>query len=187
MTGFSPTSSGKGGSAGGGATVLSTTTLGADTATIDTGAAGFSTAFSILVIDALLRDDDAAAVSFFTLILNNDAGANYDSQRLEGSAAAASASTTLAANSWTLRCHGAGGTANYASATRVIIPGYGGTTFAKVAHALCALPDGIAGNNAADCHALGYRSTSAISRVKVTVAGAGTVLKTGSMLVVSAF
>jgi hypothetical protein len=172
-----------GGGSGIGA-LLFDSTLGADAASIDTGANGIAQTQNVLEIWILARNDDAAAASGALITLNNDTGANYDSQRVTGINVTPTAGFAVAANNWSVGIHGAGGTAGYAGVLCITIPGYTQTTFNKTGTLLVCQPDGAAANENASLTALGYRSTAAVTRAKVAVGGAGTVLKAGSRMLI---
>jgi hypothetical protein len=161
-------------------------TLGADTASIDTGAGGFSGAFDILEIWIIAQGDDASPTVdvAFDLTLNNDTGANYDNESMAsvgGGAPAAGAS--VAQTSWAFNTHGQGGTTQYPSVHRITIPGYAQTTFYKVAESETSRQDTTAGNSRIDIRALGWRNTAAITRIKIA-ARTTKKFKAGSRLVV---
>ncbi len=131
----------------------------------------------------ILRTDEAGSAVVADVTVNNDTGANYDRQYLVGTNATAAAGVTLAGTAWNVSAHGSGGSAGYASTVRMSIPGYTQTTFNKVAEVLDAMPDATAGNNIAIAYALGWRSTAAITRMKVAAQGAAN-LKAGSRLLI---
>lgn len=168
------------------------TVAGSDKAAIDTqvddggnGALALPTVYRLLEVWIVARTDDAGASGTVHLTLNNDGGGNYDRQRITGADATASAGAVLGATSWPFGAHGSGGGASYPWVLRVSIPAYGGTTFFKTAEASDVRPDSTAGNNAASLFALAYRSTAAVSRVKIAAAGTAN-LKVGSRLMVFA-
>jgi hypothetical protein len=176
-----------GGSGGSGASrILFSSILGADAASIDTGAGGIVTSFSVLIIDIIARNDDAAASSALTLTLNNDATAIYDRVHVRDVNATVTGAPTAASNGWLLSCHGAGGAASTAATMSIRIPLYGATTFFKSGQLWMGQAEATAANNEIWIDSLTYRSTTAISRAKITTGGASTVLKAGSAMIISA-
>jgi hypothetical protein len=178
---------------GGGAGLLQLvyryTIAGVDKVSIDTGAdasdAGSNiwTGGDVLEIWIVAATDDAAAGPNGAITVNNDTGANYDRQFVAGANVTGSAGVNVAAANWAVSLHGAGGTASYPAALHVTIPAYNSTTFNKVALLVDAVPDGTGANETIAVVAMGYRSTVAISRFKVSASGAAK-LKVGSQLIV---
>jgi hypothetical protein len=159
-------------------------TLNADTATIDTGANAIPAAYSCLQVFALLQTDDAAATSSALMTVNGDSGAHYDRQYVFGSATTAQAGNNLGATSWTLDCHGTGGTSGYATTFTFFFPGYAGTTFNKTATQALGRADGTGSNTGAAALALGWRSTAAINQITLVPNTGGAKFKAGSMLLI---
>lgn len=187
-----PTFSGGSGSGGGvGASILiyRYTVAGVDKASIDTGAdtpdAGANNWASGDMIEALLtvRTDDAGATGLTFWTVNNDSGANYDQQEQYGNNVTNSAAPSLAQTKWLLSVHGSGGGASYSSAVRVLLPDYIGTAFFKAGLSEMSIADATAGNNYVLRDALAWRSTAAISRLKVACNGAAK-LKVGTQLAI---
>lgn len=181
---LSPTSSHSGGTL---AKLYDFTITGADQASIDSNVDGTTVAnfsgYDVLQIWGIARTDDAAALVEVDMTLNNDTGANYDLQSLNATNATVTAAPTLGDTKWALLGHGSGGTANYAGLIKVLIPGYAGTTFYKTADINLVVNDGTAANNRVNVRPGTYRSTSAITRVKIA-ATVGQKLKVGSRLIV---
>jgi hypothetical protein len=172
------------------ALVYDYTVAGADKASIDTGVdapnSGSNdwTGGHVLEVYIFARTDEAGATVNLDITVNNDTGANYDTQYLQGANVAVGAGTALAANAWSLTpTHGSGGTASYASVLKLEFPGYAGTTFFKTAVLTGARADGTAANESAVLEAIGYRSTSALTRLKVAAQGAAK-LKVGTQLLI---
>ncbi len=165
------------------------TVTGSDKASIDTGAdtadAGSNdwTNGDLLEVWILARTDDAAAFHDIDVILNNDASSIYDQEAVQGVGAAASTGTQNAAASWPVQVHGSGGSASYAAAVRLTIPGYAATTFWKVAEGVGGPHDATTGNMIARAYSFGYRSTTAITRLKVAAQSTAK-LKVGSKLLI---
>jgi hypothetical protein len=165
------------------------TVAGSDKASIDTGVdtpdAGSNdwSGGDLLEASMILRTDDAAAAAAIQVILNNDAGANYDGQNVRAASTTVQGSVVLAASNWQFQVHGSGGTANYAGIVELFFPDYAGTTFFKTGRACTGCMDATAGNNQVLEDRIGYRSTSAISRLKVAAVSTAK-LKVGSQLLI---
>jgi hypothetical protein len=175
---------------GGSSLIYRFTVTGADKASIDTGVdtaqAGSNdwTNGDLLEVFMLMRMDDAAATAVYNVTLNNDTGANYDRVSEGVVNATVSGGNSLAQNQWSQNCHGSGGSASYASAHKIEIPDYAGTTLFKTGTMTGGHPDGTAANNRAFIDGVGYRSTSAITRVKVANSNGAQKLVIGSQLLV---
>lgn len=155
----------------GGLTLLFSTTLGVASATIDTGAAGIASGYSILRIFALLCTDDATASASTTLTLNADTGANYDTIGFQGVGTANPTTSTAAGlTGINITAHGSGGGANYAGALELTIPFYASTTFYKTCLAMVGVPDSTAANMVSVDRRFTWRNTAAISRLTLTAA-----------------
>lgn len=157
-------------------------TLGIAAASIDTGAGGIAAGHSALEVYITVQVSDAAVSANLNLTLNNDTGANYDEQYVFGNVAAVSAGAVSADTKWQFGVHATGGSANYASVIRITIPSYDQTTFWKSAFAYQNRPDATAANQVVQMTSLGYRSTTAISRM--AIAGATGNLQAGTRLTV---
>lgn len=157
-------------------------TLGVDTASIDTGANGIAAGHRDLLVLILARTADAGATGSINVTVNNDTGNNYDDEHIFGSGSTASASFKVANPNWTTLVHGSGGSSGYPGLWRLNIPSYDQTTFWKVAEMQFSIPDATSGNEFTGTFSLGWRSTAAINRMTVT--GATANLKAGSRLVI---
>lgn len=165
-------------------TQLFASTLGADTASIDTGAGGFSGAFSALLVFLYSRTDEAVALSVLNITANNDSGANYDRYTVSGTGTTTTSGGAFGGTAWQLQTVGASGVANYFGVLRLTFPVYAGTTGFKVGESTGAVATQANANSRADTDVLAYRSTSAITRLAVTPATGGAKLKAGSTLLV---
>ena len=189
---LSPTSShGSGGAAtlGASALVYRKTITGADAASIDTGVdtpdAGSNdwTGGDFLEVHMTIRTDDASAVPNVNVTLNNDTGSNYDSILGNSNNGGSGAATSVAQTAWAIRVHGSGGGVSYPGTVSLLVPNFAGTTFFKSGQATWDAMDQTAANGQAGFYGLGYRSTSAVTRLKV--AGQSTAkLKVGSQLLI---
>lgn len=165
------------------------TVAGSDKASIDTGAdaadagTGSWASGDVLEIFFIGRTDDAGATANVDLVVNNDTSSIYDWQRITGSNATASANVSLAQASWRIGIHGSGGSADYPESYHITIPNFTGTTFNKIGTLHESRCDATAGNNEHNTRALGYRSTSAITRFKVAAVSTAK-LKVGSQLLI---
>ncbi len=165
------------------------TVTGSDKASIDTGVdtadagSGDWANGDLLEVELLVRTDDAASLAVIDMILNNDSSAIYDTDRGRETNTTVAGGQALADTRWQLLVHGSGGSASYAAAVVVTIPRFGGTTFWKTGWALEAIPDATAGNNYITFREVGYRSTTAITRLKIAAQSTAK-LKVGSQLLI---
>lgn len=155
----------------------------ADAASIDTGAGGISTSYTMIVIWVTVRTDDAGVTGTVNITLNNDGLGHYDVQEVSGINATAAAAAALGGTSWPFAVHGSGGGASYASIIKLEFPNYSDTTFFKTALSSLSRPDSTAANNKIAFDAFAYRSTTAISRFAIAASGAAK-LKAGSRVVI---
>ncbi len=166
------------------------TVTGSDKTSIDTGVdtpdAGSNdwTNGDLLEVWALLRTDEAVALSSVDITLNNDTGGNYDRQSVTGVTSTASAGQQLGNTNWPIFAAGASEAASFFSASRLTIPGFGLTSSYKVAEYVGGKNDTTSGNNRVDAHILTYRSTTAITRLKIIPDTSGKKLKVGSQLLI---
>lgn len=167
------------------------TVAGSDKASIDTGVdtadAGDNdwTGGDLLECYLYSRTDEAVPVSQLNLTFNNDGGGNYDRRRVQdpGSNAVAGAAAVAQANIFFNTC-GASDSANYFGYARFFIPNYAGTTGYKAAMIDAGTPDATGSNIYLQLFAAAYRSTSAITRLKVIPNTAGKKLKVGTQLLI---
>ncbi len=165
------------------------TVTGSDKASIDTGVdtadAGSNnwTNGDLLEVFLLARTDDAAAFHDVDITLNNDTSSIYDRISVQAVGGSASTATSYADSKWAVQVHGSGGTSGYAGVTHLAIPGYAATVFNKIAQGGGSTPDGTTGNDIARAYIFGYRSTTAITRLKVAAQSTAK-LKVGSELLI---
>jgi len=157
-------------------------TLGADAASIDTGAGGIAQTNDHLLILVLARTTQVAVQSSFTALVNADGGANYDRQELQGANVTASAAVALGEASVFMSCPGASAEAGAVGVCRIEIPGYRQTTFHKVGVVLNAYNEDTAAENRVQSKSVRWKSTAAITRFSIT-AGSGNLLA-GSRLAI---
>jgi hypothetical protein len=129
-----------------------------------------------------LRTTQATRFSTALVTLNNDTAGNYDLQRLQGLNASVSSGPGLAATAWTFDCPGTTVAANFFTVIRLTIPCYAQTNGNKIGEATQGFLDTAAAGTIAEAMAIGYRSTTAISRLKVA-AGSGNLLAGSRLLI----
>lgn len=165
------------------------TVAGVDKASIDTGAdtadAGTNdwTNGDVLEVWFLGRTDEATALANPVVSLNNDVTAIYDRDLDGANNATQQAASSNAAAGWNFYVHGATGSASYPGTWRMTIPNFTGTTFWKVGEVTSISPDATAGNQEVSTWGIGYRSTAAVTRLKIAGVGAAK-LKVGSQLLI---
>jgi hypothetical protein len=172
---------------GGGAKLYDYTVAGSVKASIDTNVDGTTVAnfagWDVLEVFMIVRSDVASAFATLQVRLNNDTGANYDQIMISklGTGAPGGTQSAGGSNGWNLDMHGDSGTTGYPTVVVMTIPGYAGTTFNKVASVFAQTSDGTSANMLTEMATLGYRSTSAVTRIRIAP---GTNLKIGSRLIV---
>ena len=166
------------------------TVAGSVKASIDTGSdtpdAGSNdwTNGDALEIWMMVQTDNAAAIDTLSVTVNNDTGANYDQQRVQAERTNLSGALTLAASAWTFDVHGSAGAGSYVGTVRMSFPAYAKTTFNKVGEAANEVLDTGGGNVEVRALALGWRSTAAITRIKIAPATGGKNLQIGSQILI---
>lgn len=165
---------------------------GADKTSIDTDVDGtmaglFPTNYSVLKVFLQARTDEASVRSVLKMTLNNDTGSNYDAHDLYAlNASVATDGPSLAQAAWSLNANGASCAANFFSAHSLIIPAFADTVAYKRATYQASLGDSTAANVLSILFGLGYRSTSAVTRLAITPSTSGKKLKIGTRLTVFA-
>ena len=169
-------------------TKLFDSTLGANAASIDTGAGGIPAGYGTLEIIFAGRTAHATVFGQLLFTFNNDTGANYDAMENEatwnGSSFVNTNGRTTGATSFG-RCFvaGNGAPANFAGMAIIRVPFPGSTTFYKTFTASSGRVDSGTGGGDSD-HIMGtWRSTAAISRVAVA-GGSSTNLLAGSRMLI---
>ena len=173
-----------GGGAGSGSAVLFDSTLGANTASIDTGANGIPQTQTVLEMFIVGRTDEAGAAGTVLVTLNNLTTAIYDLEQVAGTNAVVTAGNAPGSNNWALNVGSAGLVANQPGLIAMTIPAYTQTTWNKIGEVRNALPDSTAANNRMIVRGISYRDTGAITRAKVAVGGGGTVLLAGTRFLI---
>jgi len=163
------------------------TITGSAQASIDTlvdGTTGaLSGAYNVLEAFIILADTGAGSGQNNTMYVNGSTAANYDQQNILGVNTSAVVAAAVGATAWNIQSHGTGGTNGYATTNVFTMPGYASTTFFKVGNLVEGLADGTAGNERSGTWALGFRSTAAITRLKV-LAATGTNFAVGSRMMI---
>jgi hypothetical protein len=162
--------------------ILFDSTLGADAASIDTGAAGIAGGYNVLEVYIIARSSTAAVFASANITFNADSGANYDHQLVSGADVTASAAASLAQTSLSETIPADSAQAGSAGVITMAIPGYAQTTFHKTVAMTVNMSEDTAGDNRTRQVAARWRSTSAITRMTVT-ASAGN-LRAGSRLLI---
>jgi hypothetical protein len=164
--------------------VLFEQALSADAATIDTGANGIASGYSLLEIWIVGRTTEAAVGSSLAITLNNDTGANYDFVAVRNLNTTVTGTNGLAQTNWLLPFFGASAQTGAATCIRISIPIYTRTDFHKVGEAVVEQVEDTAADARGQWFGLRYRSTTAVSRMTIT-AGSGNLLTGTSLLILS--
>lgn len=176
--------SGSGG-AGGLIVLFDSGYLGADAASIDTGAGGIAGGHFCLIVFGYLRTSAAVVNDNVVVTWNNDSGANYDFIRTQNSAGTVAGSTGTGGTSGLAgTVPGANDAANNFGSLHGWVPAYDGTTNKKSGRWQSDGADATAANSVQTDIGFCYRSTSAISRLKIASNTGGANLKAGSRLII---
>lgn len=170
------------GVAGSGLSQLFDSTLGVDTAAIDTGAGGIAGGHSHLIVIFYGRGDAAGTDPGVNVTVNNDTGANYDWQQILASNTALSGTQARAATNWPLDMIGTNASDSYASTSVLIIPAYDQTSWWKSGIVIEGEPFSQSTQLRVWTYGIGWRSTAAITRMAWTAASGK--LKAGSRLTI---
>jgi hypothetical protein len=165
----------------GGLVKLFDSTLGADAASIDTGAGGIAAGYAVLEVFLYLRSNEGGVIATCNIRVNNDSGSNYDAQRLRGIGSSPDSAGLFAQTQWAGATAGTGTNANVFAVTRMAIPAYDNTVAWKAAEWHEGLGDVSQGYTGVKSGT--WRSTSAISRFAITPAG-GQNFKAGSRMTI---
>lgn len=168
----------------GGRSILFDSTLGADAASIDTGAGGIAGTFDSLDVYILARTTEAVAQSNLRLSFNADAGANYDEHLFQILNATTFAGAAVAQTFNTIGCPGASYGAGAFGHWHITLPAYRQTVAHKVWRGHFTALDTGAGNCYEQLRSGRWRNTAAITRLAIA-AQAGNILA-GSRLTVYA-
>lgn len=165
---------------GGGALLFSQVRADNTATAIDTGANGIAGGYNVLEIFIFGRTDEAGLVrSTINVTLNNDGSAIYDRQYLDVTTATVSGTGVHAAASWQVLLAGASAASGVAGIANFVIPAYAGTTLNKHGTVLTGVADSSTSSQWTPA-TVGYRSTTAISRLAVAPATGGVHLLAGT-------
>lgn len=180
-------SAGGGGGAAGGLTKLVDVTLGADAATITTGANAIAAGHIAIWVVAQLKTAYLASwVDDVAMTFNGDGGANYDlGEVFTNSTGTNSSNSGAAATSIKYIAPASnGGTQNYFSTTQFVIVEYDSTAHWKTGTGSTnTLDTGAASQNATESFGFGWRSTAAINQITFS-SSHGSNVKSGSRIIV---
>ncbi len=166
------------------------TVTGSDKASIDTGVdtadAGSNvwTNGDLLEVFLYLRTDESAAFSQVDLTLNNDTSSIYDSIELDNANTTVGGGPHIGVANWFFGVTGASALSNLFASWMLRIPNYGGTVGHKSGRIEGGFADSTAANARNDTWTLNYRSTSAVTRLKIVPDTAGKKFKVGSQLLI---
>jgi hypothetical protein len=133
---------------------------------LDTGALGVPQTATDLMIIVMARTAQAAVQSLLTVRVNNDTGANYDSQYVRGAGATASAAEELASATCDLPVPGASAQSGAAAVWTIFIPSYRRTDFHKILNCNGAFVEDSTGEGRAQQMVLRWRNTAAITEIR---------------------
>lgn len=166
------------------------TVTGSDKASIDTGVdtpdAGSNdwTNGDLLEVFFYTKTDDALSGGVnFDCVLNNDASGIYDEEQFFAGNTTLGGATARNRAGWALLSVG-GTTASVFASGQLTIPNYAGTVGYKAGIYSAGIGDAMAANNRADLYGLTYRSTSAVTRLKIAPTTSGKKFKVGSQLLI---
>ncbi len=117
------------------------------------------------------------------MTLNNSGSSIYDLQAVYATSAAGGAQTVAAAK-WTITCAGASCASGTFSVFSMKVPNFTGTVANKHVDMQGGIADATAANNFNGTYQLGFRSTSAVTRLAVAAAVSGKKLKVGSQILI---
>lgn len=159
--------------------------LGADQASIDTGAGGIAAGHSCLLIIGYFRTSNAVGNDNLVLVLNNDASANYAISRIQASGASVAGSSFSGLSAATIASiPGANAPANYFGSVHGTIAAYDNTQNFKSGSFTSEGMSTTAANSVESVYGFTYQSTAAISQLAVKSQTGGVNLKAGSRLIV---
>lgn len=179
------------GAAGASALIYRYTVAGSDKSSIDTGVdtadAGSSdwTNGDLLEVFVFARTDEAGVFrSTINMTLNNDTSSIYDRQYVDVSNTSVSGSPVVAQAQWQFVCSGNSGGSGVCGAWGMSFPNYMGTTFNKHGEFRGGVAEPTGSACQFDVQILGYRSTSAVSRLKIIPNTGGVKFKVGTQLLI---
>jgi hypothetical protein len=164
-------------------TVVFDSTLLADAASIDTGAGAIPAGLALITVYIVGRTTQAVVSSSVSITLNNDTGSNYDVQYIQAASSVVSGGALATGTSWLLAFPGASMDAGSAGYISFEIPSYDQTTFHKETVDVEGLSSSTPANETVAARALRWKSTAAITRLKVA-AGSGNLLAGTRLLII---
>jgi hypothetical protein len=150
-------------------------TLGADTASIDTGANGVPQTYNHLLVVAIAKTSQAVVISDGLWRFNADAGGNYDRQTLRARSAATTSGAAAAATSVDINYPGSSNAAGHFGLSAMFIPAYRQTTAHGLLVEMGGWADSTIANSEAHVNIGDWRNTAAITQLSVT-AGSGNLI-----------
>lgn len=176
--------SGSGG-AGGLIVVYDSGYLGADAASIDTGAGGVASGHVGLIIVAYLRSTNAVANDNIGITFNNDTAAHYSFERITASGGAVSSSYSAGQSEGLIGVMpGATAPASFFGGLYATIPAYDGTANFKTAHGHSDAVDSGSVSEAIANWVTVWNQATAISRIRIRSQAGGGNLKAGSRVII---
>lgn len=159
--------------------------LGADAASIDTGAGGVAAGHFCLVIVAFLRSTAPVTADNVLMTLNNDASALYNASRVQNlTNVVTGLSQALTTNALIGDCPSANATGQLFGSLIGYMPAYDGAANFKAGNFESNAAQSPTGSSIINLNAITYQSTTAISRVKIVPGTGGANWKAGSRLVI---
>lgn len=137
----------------------------------------------LLEILILARTDQAITRSSLLMQLNGDTSSIYDQEQLRGLDTSVASAGAVAAAQWSLEVPGSSAAANYAAFLRGSLFAYTSPTFYKTAEFRGGYNHTSAASNFWSAWACSYRSTSAVTRIKI-FGGSSSNFAVGSQLLV---
>jgi hypothetical protein len=181
----SPIISGGGGGGTGSSTLLQLfdATLGADAASIDTGAAGIAQTANHLLVMLYLRSTQAIVGANMNVTLNGDGAAHYDRVNVSGTSAAATSSAGTGESAIVVIAPGASvASATLFGSALLLIPSYRQTTGDKLVIPIAGYADATTTDSLVQIRPTHWQSSAAISQITVTPVANN--LKAGSRMTI---
>ncbi len=150
------------------------------------GTSAFSTAYRVLEIWVYARSDRAAVFDSVNLTFNNDASGVYDRINVRDTDTTIIGDNVISANAFVFNCAGGNNLASVFGNFRLTIPNYSGTVGFKTADFIQGVNDTTTTSNRTVVGSLGYRSTSAITRVAIDILTGGAKFKVGTRILIFA-